>query len=244
MTTQEKATLRNLVITTVSTRPVLIKGESRSFYLHYDETEEDPIILDTINGGRNIDKVDLSKMQYVVAIPATLKDLDKNIDVLVKFIERYDHKSTKQQYDFIVLGKQGGLNMNTVKFIKSMGVLDEILDNFLSLSVIEGEDEPNTRFLSKSEKRLVRSLFAIANEEVSKAGLSVIDLIQKERNNLVFNTSPELTINWSKKGYSYILTISPRALFAPFFRMKKVEYTFYYDYEGFSKQTSFVTLYR
>ena len=134
--------------------------------------------------------------------------------------------------------------MNTVKFIKSMAVVEEVLNNFLALRVIEGEDAHNVISPSKSEEQLVKYLFALANEEVSKVGFSIIELIQKERSNLVFNTSSELSISWSKKGYSYVLTVSPRALFAPFFRMKKVEYTFYYDYEGFSKQTSFVTLYR
>lgn len=134
--------------------------------------------------------------------------------------------------------------MNTVKFIKSMTVVDEILDNFLSLRVIEGEDEHNVISPSKSEELLVRYLFAIANVEVSKTGFSIIELIQNERNNLVFDTSSELIINWSKKGYSYTLTISPRACLAPSLRIKKVEYTFDYDDKGFSKQTSFVALYR
>ena len=134
--------------------------------------------------------------------------------------------------------------MNTVKFIKSMAVLDEILTNFLALRVIEGEDEHNVTSPSKSDERLVRYLFAIANEEVAKVGFSVLELIQNQRSNLVFNTSPELSINWSKKGYSYVLTISPRACLAPSLRIKKVEYTFDYDDKGFSKQTSFVTLYR
>lgn len=134
--------------------------------------------------------------------------------------------------------------MNTVKFIKSMTVLDEILENFLSLRVIEGEDEHNVISPSKSEERLVRYLFAIANVEVAKTGFSIIELIQNERNNLVFDTSSELIINWSKKGYSYTLTISPRACLAPSLRIKKVEYTFDYDDKGFSKQTSFVTLYK
>lgn len=134
--------------------------------------------------------------------------------------------------------------MNTVKFIKSMAVLDEILTNFVALRVIEGDDVHNVISPSKSDERLVKYLFAIANEEVSKVGFSVIELIQKQRSNLVFNTSPELSISWSKKGYSYVLTISPRACLAPSLRIKKVEYTFDYDDKGFSKQTSFVTLYR
>lgn len=134
--------------------------------------------------------------------------------------------------------------MNTVKFIKSMAVLDEILTNFLALRVIEGEDVHNVISPSKSEEQLVKYLFALANEEVSKVGFSIIELIQKERSNLVFNTSSELGISWSKKGYSYVLTVSPRACLAPSLRIKKVEYTFDYDDKGFSKQTSFVTLYR
>ena len=134
--------------------------------------------------------------------------------------------------------------MNTVKFIKSMAVLDEILNNFLSLRVIEGDDAHNVLSPSKSEELLVKDLFALAEVAVSKVGLSVIELIQKERNNLVFNTSHELAVNWSKKGYSYVLTISPRACLAPSLRIKKVEYTFDYDDKGFSKQTSFVTLYK
>lgn len=134
--------------------------------------------------------------------------------------------------------------MNTVKFIKSMAVLDEILNNFLALRVIEGEDTHNVISPSKSEEQLVKYLFALANEEVAKVGLSVIELIQKERNNLVFNTSDELGINWRKNGYSYTLTIFPRACLAPSLRIKKVEYTFDYDDKGFSKQTSFVTLYK
>ena len=134
--------------------------------------------------------------------------------------------------------------MNTVKFIKSMAVLDEILTNFVALRVIEGDDVHNVIAPSKSEEHLVKYLFALANEEVAKVGFSIIELIQKERNNLVFNTSPELSISWSKKGYSYVLTISPRACLAPSLRIKKVEYTFDYDDKGFSKQTSFVTLYR
>lgn len=134
--------------------------------------------------------------------------------------------------------------MNTVKFIKSMAVLDEILNNFLALRVIEGEDAHNVISPSKSEEHLVKYLFALANEEVSKVGFSIIELIQKERSNLVFNTSSELSISWSKKGYSYVLTVSPRACLAPSLRIKKVEYTFDYDDKGFSKQTSFVTLYR
>lgn len=134
--------------------------------------------------------------------------------------------------------------MNTVKFIKSMAVLDEILTNFLALRVIEGEDEHNIISPSKSEEHLVKYLFALANEEVSKVGFSIIELIQNQRSNLVFNTSSELSISWSKKGYSYVLTISPRACLAPSLRIKKVEYTFDYDDKGFSKQTSFVTLYK
>lgn len=134
--------------------------------------------------------------------------------------------------------------MNTVKFIKSMAVLDDILTNFLALRVIEGDDVHNVTSSSKSDERLVRYLFALANEEVSKVGFSIIELIQKERNNLVFNTSPELGINWRKKGYSYTLTVFPRACLAPSLRIKKVEYTFDYDEKGFSKQTSFVALYK
>lgn len=134
--------------------------------------------------------------------------------------------------------------MNTIKFIKSMAVLDEILNNFLALRVIEGEDVHNVISPSKSEEQLVKYLFALANEEVSKVGFSIIELIQNQRSNLVFNTSSELSISWSKKGYSYVLTIAPRACLAPSLRIKKVEYTFDYDDKGFSKQTSFVTLYR
>lgn len=134
--------------------------------------------------------------------------------------------------------------MNTVKFIKSMAVLDEILNNFVALRVIEGEDEHNVITPSKSEEHLVKYLFALADVEVSKVGFSIIELIQNQRNNLVFNTSPELSINWSKKGYSYTLTITPRACLAPSLRIKKVEYTFDFDDKGFNKQTSFVTLYR
>lgn len=134
--------------------------------------------------------------------------------------------------------------MNTVKFIKSMDVLEEILNNFLSIRVIEGEDVHNVVSPSKSEERLIRYLFAIANEEISKVGFSIIELIQSQRSNLVFTTSPELIINWSKKGYSYTLTVSPRACLAPSLRIKKVEYTFDYDEKGFSKQTSFVALYK
>lgn len=134
--------------------------------------------------------------------------------------------------------------MNTVKFIKSMTVLDEILNNFVSLRVMEGEDEHNFLSPSKEEERLVKYLFSLACVELAKVGLSVIELIQKERHNLVFNTSDELGINWGKKGYSYTLTIFPRACLAPSLRIKKVEYTFDYDDKGFSKQTSFVTLYK
>ena len=134
--------------------------------------------------------------------------------------------------------------MNTVKFIKSMAVLDEILTNFVALRVIEGDDVHNVIAPSKSEEHLVKYLFALANEEVAKVGFSIIELIQKERNNLVFNTSEELGISWRKNGYSYTLTVSPRACLAPSLRIKKVEYTFDYDDKGFSKQTSFVTLYR
>lgn len=134
--------------------------------------------------------------------------------------------------------------MNTVTFIKSMAVLEEILNNFLAIRVIEGEDEHNVISPSKSEEQLVRYLFSLACIEVAKAGLSVIELVQKERNNLVFNTSEELGINWRKKGYSCILTIFPRACLASSLRIKKVEYTFDYDDKGFSKKTSFVALYR
>lgn len=134
--------------------------------------------------------------------------------------------------------------MNTVKFIKSMAVLEEILNNFLSLRVIEGNDVHNVTSPSKSEELLVRDLFAIANVEVSKVGFSIIELIQSERSNLVFTTNPELIVNWSKKGYSYTLTVSPRACLAPSLRIKKVEYTFDFDEKGFSKQTSFVALYK
>lgn len=134
--------------------------------------------------------------------------------------------------------------MNTVKFIKSMTVLDEILNNFLSLRVIEGEDEHNVISPSKSEEHLVKYLFALADVEVSKVGFSIIELILNQRSNLVFNTSSELGINWRKKGYSYILTVFPRACLAPSLRIHKVEYVFDYDDKGFSKKTSFVALYR
>lgn len=134
--------------------------------------------------------------------------------------------------------------MNTVKFIKSMDVLEEILNNFLSIRVIEGDDVHNVVSPSRSEELLVRELFAIAEVEVSKVGFSVIELIQSQRNNINFTTNPELIVNWSRKGYSYTLTVSPRACLAPSLRIKKVEYTFDYDEKGFSKQTSFVTLYK
>ena len=134
--------------------------------------------------------------------------------------------------------------MKTVKFIKSMAVLDDILTNFLAIRVIEGEYEHNVISPSKSEEQLVRYLFSLACVEVAKVGLSVIELILKERNNLVFNTSHELAINWTRKGYSYVLTIAPRACLAPSLRIKQVEYTFDFDDKGFSKQTSFVTLYK
>lgn len=134
--------------------------------------------------------------------------------------------------------------MKTVKFIKSMAVFDEILNNFLALRVIEGDDAHNVISPSKSDELLVKDLFALAEMEVAKVGFSVLELIQNQRSNLVFNTSHELAINWTRKGYSYVLTVAPRARLAPSLRIKKVEYTFDFDDKGFSKQTSFVTLYK
>lgn len=134
--------------------------------------------------------------------------------------------------------------MKTVKFIKSMAVFDEILNNFLALRVIEGDDAHNVISPSKSDELLVKDLFALAEMEVAKVGFSVLELIQNQRSNLVFNTSHELAINWTRKGYSYVLTIAPRACLAPSLRIKQVEYTFDFDDKGFSKQTSFVTLYK